>query len=194
MTSPDWERLRKELRSSVDEAIDRFIAEQNEGGEVVTVQAEDEVLDHWTYTWPDRYTEEYDQARWYRATGPSGNARVLLARTTRTVRGDDLRRWIVFAQIGGEDSKTFYPWSEFVATDEGDFAAIIPNPQRPRAVLSDGDPLPTRFARARVERTDALYGKVADGPSLRFVVSEDDADEMIRHGYWVAELRHRIQG
>ena len=191
MTSATWETLRRELREAVDGVINRFAAAE-QGGDVVMVQEEGPGPDAWTYTWPDRTTEQYDVARWYRVTGPSGKARVLLARTTRKVRGDDLLRWIVFRQIGAEDSTTFYPWTEFVASDDGEFAAVIPNPQRPRSSLADGDPVPARFAQARIERTDALYRKVVDGPSLRLVVSENDAVAMIRHGYWVAEVRHRL--
>jgi hypothetical protein len=192
---PEWDELRRELRKAVDDVLDRFVVAANqEGPDPVTVVAEGDVTDHWTYQWPSRNTEQFDYARWYRVNGSSGNVRVLLAHTTRTVRGEDLGRWIVFGQLGGEDSNTFYPWTEFVETDDGDFAAIIPNPTRPRAGLRDGDSLPARYAQARVRRTDELHHTVADGPSLRFVVSLGNAEDMIRHGYWVAELRHRLHG
>lgn len=193
MSDVDWEELRRELRETVDSVVSRF-ATEGEGGREVTVRQEDEVLDRWSYRWPDGITERYDRAKWFRVTGPSGEARVLLAHTTRKVRAEPLQRWIVFAQMGNEQSQTFYPWTEFVETGDGSYAAVIPNPSRPRAALSDGDPLPTRFAGARVERTDTLYDSVKDGPSLRLVVEEDDAEAMIRHGYWVAEIRKRFRG
>jgi hypothetical protein len=118
---------------------------------------------------------------------------VLLARTTREVWGEQLKRYIVFGQVGRETSKTFYPWTEFVETSDGDYAALIPDPARPRSPLSDGNATPGRFRLARVERTDRLYRGVKKGPTLRLVVPEEDPEAMIRHGYWVAQIRGRLR-
>jgi hypothetical protein len=86
----------------------------------------------------------------------------------------------------------WYPWTEFVQTDDGDYAATIPNPARPRAVLTERDALPKQFVGQRVERADAVFGSIRKGASLRVVVDEDDEGAMIRHGYWVADLRKRF--
>jgi hypothetical protein len=43
-----------------------------------------------------------------------------------------------------------------------------------------------------VERADAVFGSIRKGASLRVVVDEDDEGAMIRHGYWVADLRKRF--
>jgi hypothetical protein len=79
-----------------------------------------------------------------------------------------------------------------VETDTGRFGAPIPNPQRPRAILRDGEPLPPRFTGKTVARADDVFDSIREGASLRLVVDEGDEAEMVRHGHWVAELRGRI--
>ena len=92
----------------------------------------------------------------------------------------------------GDGPSSWYPWTEFVETDTGRFGAPIPNPQRPRAILKDGQPLPARFNRKTVARADEVFDSIRNGASLRLVVDEDDEAEMVRHGFWVAQLRGRI--
>ncbi len=187
--------MREAVAKAVDEVIDQLSS--GEGGEnTVSVLAQGEPLSSWSYRWMGGNREQYDHAQWFGVSGPSGDARVILGRCVRTVRSKPMKRYVVFAQVGGEDSETFYPWTEFVETDAGSYAAIIPNPARPRSALKDGEQLPARFASANVQRTDELYDAVSNGPSLRFVVPvpEEATGAMIRHGYWVAETRRRLRG
>jgi hypothetical protein len=193
MSDVDWDLLKRELQAALGGVIDRLAA-ADQGSSDVRIEALTEGVKDWMYRWPDGKEELYDTGSFYWVSGPSGRSRVLLARTVRTVRDEPRRRYVVFAQYGGPKSKTFYPWTEFVATDTADYAAIIPNPARPRAALTATDPLPARLTDRRVARTDELYRNVASGPSLRVVVSESDVEEMLKHGYWVAELRRHLRG
>lgn len=77
-------------------------------------------------------------------------------------------------------------------SDTGRFAASIPDPERPRAIVRQETSLPARFAGKSVARADNLFESIRQGASLRLVVDESDEDEMVRHGYWVARLRGRI--
>jgi hypothetical protein len=188
----DIEALRREVHRAIEEVFARHRPDANDGE--IDVRAAGEASAGWTYRWPDGRTETHERSEWFQASGPSGSVRVLLAHTHRRAWGEDRERFGVFAQLGRDTSRTFYPWVGFVATDDGSFAAPIPDPTRPRSTLKDGDPLPARFDGARVERTDALYASAGESPSLRFVVPATDTTAMIRHGYWVAELRHRVRG
>jgi hypothetical protein len=124
---------------------------------------------------------------------PGKTHRVVLGWTTRPSWGrSDRKRAVVFWQSGSQASQSYYPWTEFVETDGEGYAAPIPNPDHPRKVLTPQDPLPGRFHGAEVERSDRLFDQIANGPSLRLVVSADDEEAMIRHGYWVAILRGRF--
>jgi len=189
---PAVEQLRREIHVAIEDVFSRHRSAEQQ--EEITVQSEGGGMTDWTYRWPDGGIERYDRAEWYRVSGNSGDARVLVGHTRREAWGENRERYVVFAQLGRNTSQTFYPWTEFAATDDGSFAALIPDPRRPRASLKAGDQLPPRIADGRVERTDALYGSVKDSPSLRLVVSEGDGEAMIRHGYWVAMLRHRLRG
>lgn len=192
----DLEAIRAELHRAVDQIID---AHAGDGGrrhalpvDSVSVAAREETKD-WTYRWPGSGVESFHRTRWYEAAGEQGKQRVRVAWARRAAWGrDDRLRAIVFHQQGGVDSATYYPWTEFVETDDGRYAAIIPKPGRPRAQLRDGDPLPDRFDARVVERSDALFDSIAEGSSLRYVVDEADEAEMVRHGYWVATLRNRF--
>jgi hypothetical protein len=188
----DVETLRREIHRAIEEAFARH--RPAKGDREIGVQAAAEALADWTYRWPDGRTETHDRSEWFHVSGSGGQVRVLLAHTHRRAWGEDRERFGVFAQVGRETSRTFYPWTGFVATDDGSFAAPIPDPARPRSTLKDGDPLPPRFDSARVDRTDALYASAGESPSLRLVVPAGDSAAMIRHGYWVAELRHRVRG
>ncbi|MGW4905943.1 hypothetical protein [Streptomyces sp. NPDC004270] len=194
----DLEAIRAELHRAVDEIIDAH-AGRGDGerrhapaADSVSVTAQ-EKTGEWTYRWPGSGVEDFHRTRWYEAAGEQGKHRVRVAWARRAAWGrDDRLRAIVFHQQGGADSNTYYPWTEFVETDDGRYAAIIPKPGRPRAQLRDGDLLPDRFTDRVVERSDALFDSIAEGSSLRFVVEEADEAEMVRHGYWVATLRNRF--
>jgi hypothetical protein len=188
----DIETLRREVHRAIEDVFARHRPAAADGEVDVRVASEGPA--DWRYRWPDGRIETHDRSDWFQVSGSSGQVRVLLAHTTRRAWGQDRERFGVFAQVGRETSRTFYPWIGFVATDDGSFAAPIPDPTRPRSTLKDGDPLPLSFDRARVERTDALYASAGDSPSLRLVVPPGDTTAMIRHGYWVAELRHRVRG
>jgi hypothetical protein len=94
--------------------------------------------------------------------------------------------------VFGEAGSSLYPWTEFVETDDGRYAAGVIDPAHPRALLKDGDPIPARFKGAAVERTDRLFSGIRQGPSLRVVVTGAEEETMVRHGYWVAGLRKRV--
>jgi len=79
-----------------------------------------------------------------------------------------------------------------VETDTGRFAAPIPSPQRPRAIARDTNALPERFADKTVARSDEVFDSIHEGASLRVVVDEAYEADMVRHGYWVANLRGRV--
>jgi hypothetical protein len=147
----------------------------------------------WAYQWRGEPTPEiFVASRLYEARSLKGTARIRVARSKRHVWGRERERAIVFKHQSGPDSRTYYPWTEFVETDDGRFAAAIPNPQRPRALLKEGTDLPDHLKRACVARNDSLFGSIQSGSSLRYVVEPDDEISMIEHGYWVATLRHRI--
>jgi hypothetical protein len=193
-TQAQLDTLRQELKAVVLDAIDRVLerhAALTIAGEVL-VEHEGLAFDEWSYRWPSGGSEDFTNCHWYRVTGSSGSSRVLVGRTEREVWSEMRDRIIVFGQMGKESSKTFYPWTEFVKTKDGSFAAIIPNPERPRAPLREDDPLPSRFTNRRVERTDQLFHSVIGEPSLRVVVDETEIESMVEHGYWVAELRGRL--
>ncbi|MFD3495877.1 hypothetical protein ACFWWB_35860 [Streptomyces sp. NPDC058690] len=195
----DLETLREELHQTIDRIID---AHTSCGDTSPSITAEErdtlsvaagDATNEWTYRWPGSGTEDFHETRWYELAGERGRHRVRVAWARRAAWGrDDRLRAIVFHQQGRADSTTYYPWTEFVETDDGRYAAIIPKPGHPRAQLRDGDPIPDRFQHRTVERTDALFGSIAEGPSLRFVVDKSDEVEMVRHGYWVATLRNRF--
>lgn len=190
------EELRAELHRSIDQIIDRHL----EGGAVtrpvpaarptangVAVVAEE---DHgaFPYRWPDGNDEAFTRSRWYRVTDQGRDQRALVAWTEREAWGRVRQRAVVF----GEAGSSLYPWTEFVETDDGRFAAGVSDPNHPRALLKDGDPIPDRFGGASVERTDQLFSGIRQGPSLRLVVGASDEEDMVRHGYWVAGLRKRL--
>jgi hypothetical protein len=188
------EALRSALHDAVNRIIDRYRPEGGGGGRTDTGGQDavgvtrGEATESWPYRWPDGSQEVFPSTRWYEVNGPKGQQRVRLAWGQRPSWGkSDRRRAIVFNQLGSASSTTYYPWTEFVETDDKRFAAPIPDPERPRAIIADPSRLPGRFQGATVERSDALFESVAEGPSLRLVVVESDED-----GYWVATLRRRI--
>ena len=77
-------------------------------------------------------------------------------------------------------------------TDEGEYACRIPDPEHPQATLKAGDPLPARFKDAKILRADQVFRLLRNGPSLRLVVDGADELAMIRHSYWMANLRKKL--
>lgn len=153
-----------------------------------TVEAGD-AFGRWTYRWPDKQEEEFVSGRWYR----TGDLRLRLAWTTRWAWGSERGRAIVFQQLGSPDSTTYYPLAEFVESDEpGVFAAPMPDPERPRSLLSWGAQLPSRFGGSRVVRADEAFSSIDNGPSLRLLLAQDDETAMIRHACWVGQVRGRL--
>jgi hypothetical protein len=201
----DFEAMRADLHEAVDHIIDTY---QESARSDVTgngsrpvptadwpVIARTGSVGPWTYTWwsADEPEETYEPASAYEVRTPGRTHRVVLGRTTRSAWGRrDRGRAVVFWQSGSRASRTYYPWTEFVQTDRGGYAAPIPNPDHPRKVLTEQDPLPHQFRGADVERSDKLFDRIANGPSLRLVVDTADEETMIRHGYWVATLRGRL--
>ena len=200
----DVDAMRADLHAALDQIIDQYLAaahsEQEGPDHLPAPTAERPVITKgadigpWTYTWwgTGSEEEEYQPAREYQVITPSRTHRVVLGWTERPAWGRDRKRAVVFWQSGPPASRIFYPWSEFVETDTGRYAAPIPNPDQPRKILTHQEPLPPRFRGAEVERSDQLFDRIANGPSLRLVVDGTDEESMIRHGYWVAGLRNRL--
>lgn len=198
----DSEELRAELHRAVDAVFTRIadadlrramdgIAELIETGLIVEfLGAEGEHAD-FEYVWPDRTEEYFKRVHAYSVRSGSTSAEVIVGETQRLAWGEDRGRVVVFERITDQPSR-WYPWTEFVETDDGRFAATIPDPARPRASLKDGDPLPPQYATLNVARADRLFGSIQDGPSLRLVLNRDEEEAMIRHGHHVARLRGRV--
>ncbi len=184
--------LRTELHQTIDSILDKYTAQPPNVGDPGGLRIDSEGSNGaWTYRWPNG-VERYKSRTRYRVAGDFGETEVLVARTKREAWGRKRGRVIVFAKIGPASSPTYYPWTEFVETDTGDYAAVIPDSKSPRGTLRDGDPLPPRLDSANVQRADALFHQIRNGPSLRLVVQEEEEEAMIRHGYWVASIRGRI--
>ena len=182
----DYTALRTELHSAIDFVLNRYFAAKN-----LSITP-GEILESYVYNWP-KETEVFDSARWYEISSESDRMRMLVARKTQTDRpvwGKHRGHIAVFIQ--SESTRTPYPCAEFIETDDGNYAAIIPNPDNPRAALKDGEPLPDRFNSARVLRNDQVFQSIQTGPVLRLVVDSTDETTMVEHGYWVAHLRGRI--
>lgn len=143
------------------------------------------------YRRPDGEWETFDPAFAHVVAGTPPRE-VVVGFTRRHAWGAERRRAIVFDATGLPHAPDrWYPWAELAETDDGRFAAPIPNPSRPRAHLKDGDPLPPRIASDTVARLDSLIESVENGPSLRLVLEEDDRVGMVRHAHWAASLRGR---
>jgi hypothetical protein len=144
----------------------------------------------WSYVWPAGSAEHFESAHWYDVQTPSGSRELKLGWTNREAWGRDRRRAIVFVQSG----RSLYPLTEFVETDTGAYAAPIPDPARPRAILTDLERLPAHLSRRseRVHRTDEAFDSVRNAPSLRYEVDGDEQMAMIEHACWVGTVRHRF--
>ena len=190
------EALRAALHQAVDQIIDGYLdadaatapakkAGPPDGGiEVVAGEGHGS----FTYRWPSGGDEEFTSSRWYGVVEHGREHRVLVAWTERAAWGRMRKRAVAF----GEAGSSLYPWTEFVETDDGRYAAGVSDPAHPRALLKDGAEIPGRFHPGTVERTDQLFNGIRQGQSLRLVVKSDDELAMVRHGYWVAGLRNRI--
>jgi hypothetical protein len=182
----DIATLRTELYKAIDAVLNRYMM-VNEFS-ITLVETEQGYIYHWP-----KETEVFDLAHWYEVAGGNGKMRILVARkntTDRPVWSKFRGHIAIFAQ--SESSKTLYPCAEFIETDDGDYAAIIPNPENPRSALKDGEQLPERFSNARVLRNDQVFRSIRNGPVLRLIVKSTDEEAMVKHGYWVAQLRRRI--
>jgi len=187
------ELLRERMHAAIDRVLDEIDAESESDDppagahDLAILRGDDN--GEWHFTWPNGDTEQYHTTRWYRLSDQAGSWRALVAWTRRSAWRKDRKRAIVFGETG---SGAFYPWTEFVETDDDRYAASLPNPDRPRASLTFGQPLPARFRDLDVCRADELFDTISDGPSLRLVVREADEVTMVAHGHWVATLRGRI--
>ncbi|HEY5988070.1 MAG TPA: hypothetical protein VIV12_17110 [Streptosporangiaceae bacterium] len=188
----DLEALREELHRSIDAALDAYLGVRDGpgNGQALDLEQKDQV-ESWTHRWPNGYLEHYDTTTSYRVTGDFGEAEVLVAHCIREAWGRDRERIVVFGKPSGTSAAP-YPWTEFVQTDDGDYAAKLSDPNDPRKSLRDGDHLPPRLASANVQRNDQIFRSIRDGAALRLVVAPDDTEAMIGHAYWMASLRGRI--
>lgn len=199
----DIQLMREALHGAVDRIIDEYLVEVSPSSPaadqpVPTISAplvvRGDDMGTWTYRWPGKEEKEkFYSTRLYEVVTPHKTHRVRLAWSERQAWGRrDRKRVIVFGQVGPASSTTFYPWTEFVETDTGCYAAPIPNPEHPRRMLTSFEPLPNRFRTAQVERTDQLFDQITNGPSLRVAVDAAGEEYMVQHGYWVARLRNRL--
>ena len=188
------ESLRAALHAAIDQIIDGYV--ETVPGPAVNAEPEEEGIeviardDHgaFTYRWPGGDVEEFTTSRRYKVRD-HGQERSAVTAWTERLAWDRMRsRAVVFGARGD----SLYPWSEFVATEDGRVAAGIPDPEHPRALLKAGAAMPDGLETASVARTDELFAGVRHGPSLRLVLESDDELGMVRHGYWVAGLRKRL--
>jgi hypothetical protein len=179
------------LRQALHEAVDRIMnefdhsAEQHEDALVVP---SGEQLDDFEFLWPDGRREHMSDVRAYVVNEAGGSRKVLLARTERRAWGRQRGRAVVFRRAG----TALYPWTEFVETEDGRYAAGIPRADRPRALAMNRSELPAGMAQADIRRTDELFANVRKGPSLRIVVTREDEEAMVRHGCLVARVRNHL--
>jgi hypothetical protein len=188
------------LRAALHEAIDKIIDGYVDVGVAMASTTKADLADRgvevaggedhgsFQYRWPDGNDELFTKSRWYVLMNHGREHRALVAWTDREAWGRMRKRAVVF----GESGTSLYPWTEFVETDDGRYAAGISDPNHPRALLKHGAVMPDWFRAARVERTDLLFNGIRRGPSLRLVLELDDEIAMVRHGYWVAGLRNRL--
>jgi hypothetical protein len=187
----DLDLLRRQLHDAVDNAFDELVLGSS------SAPVEPEIIDAgpcepFEYRRPDGEWETFAPATAYVVNGTAPPRDVVVALTERRAWGAERRRAIVFDATGLPHAPDrWYPWAEFVETDDGRFAAPIPNPARPRSYLKVGESLPDRFSRATVEPLGTLIPSVRDGNSLRLVLREAERREMVRHAHWVASLRGR---
>ncbi len=186
----DISALRDDLHRLVDELIDKHlgVASADRPAELEATRVG--TLRAWSYRWPNGDTERYKATTRYQVKGDFGPAEVLVARTTRDAWGRERGRVVLFGKLDGHSS--YYPWSEFVETDSGEYAAKLTDPQQPRKSLRDKSRVPPRLAHATVRRNDELFSSIRNGPALRVVVDADDDQTMIQYAYLVASQRGHV--
>jgi hypothetical protein len=140
-----------------------------------------------TFQWPAT-PERYSTATAWRVTDGSRAWSIVAGQARRRVWGRDRRRVVVFGPAGPRSS-LLYPWAEFAETDSKKMSAVVPDPDRPRRILREGDALPSYYEGKTVARADELFGSIANGASLR-VVFDEEAD-LVRHAFYVARLKGR---
>ncbi|MEV4483627.1 hypothetical protein [Micromonospora coxensis] len=160
-----------------------------------------EIIDHepireFTYRWPGgksnyldavKYTVRHGDAEDVFAIGAEEGGRSSYQRADRG-------RIVVFHRRG-TSPMSYYPLVEFAESDlEPDlYAAIVPQPTAPRkgSIAADLDELREvpHLRNAKLERADTVFHSVQSGPSLRLLVTRDDARMMIEHARWVDRLR-----
>ncbi len=190
--------LGERLHDAVEDVLARYRDAQAvndgasaRGGTVPQLRLLDDAAGPWTYRWPNGSTERYHHSTMYELAIDDGKTRrIRVARTTRWAWNRDRGRAVIFMQVGTPDAWTHYPWAEFVETDDGLYAATVPNPVRPRALLTANDQLPEHIQDAEVRRVQECFG--GHGKTLRVVVTEEDETAMVRHGLWVAQTRRRL--
>jgi hypothetical protein len=193
----DPELLRERLHESVNSLLDEFVrdsAPPRSGGFGAAVVVEDDGRgDDFSYVWPSGVREEFELVRRYRVDDSVATRRVIVGWTDREAWGRLRRRAVVFfARNERDQPQRWYPLTQFVETDEyPTYAATIPDPDQPRALLREGDDVPETF-RENAMPAESLFKSVRAGSSLRLVVGEDDDKDMVLHGYWVARLRNRF--
>jgi hypothetical protein len=189
----------QELRSKLHREVDRLIDEAIAGLELSPKQQDSQparvrTLEPFDYRYPVIGTEHFYGAAVYSIPTSKGPVEAVLGWTERDAWSRIRLRAVVFGYNGTDlTPHRWYPWTEFVETDDGRFAATIPDPSRPRSTLSDGAALPGRFEELTVERSDVLFESIRRGPSLRLVVDQTEDAQMVSHGYWVARLRGRAR-
>lgn len=190
----DYTELRAELHRAVDSILDAYIASNTASHDDTLTITPSEVIGSFDYPWPAQPPESFTSGRWYKVSNKSESAMILVAwaKKKRLVWRKDRDCAVVFARVSADPTNLPYPCVEFTQTDKGSFAAIIPDPNHPRAVLSKKEQLPKHLAHANVAPVDELFDSIKKGPSLRLVVDQDDEIAMAGHGYWVAQLRGRI--
>ena len=190
------ESLRAALHEAIDRVIDSYLGDSALASSHIEVDATDERIEvvtgevhgPFTFRWPSGNEETFTRSQWYTVRDRDREHRALVAWTEREAWGRQRERAVIFRVSGSSR----YPLSEFAATDDGRFAAAIPDPDHPRALLKQGDPIPDSFRSDTVERTDQLFHGIRRGPSLRLVVGPEDEQRMVRHAHWVAGLRGRL--
>jgi hypothetical protein len=182
----DLTAFRNDLHRLVDELIDMHLGGAAEPADYLRSTCLGP-REGWSYRWPNGDTEHYDPATEYQVEGDLGRAEVLVGRTTREAWGRERGRVVVFGKPHGGSS--YYPWSEFVETDNGDYAAKLTDPKDPRKSLRDKNKVPPRLAHAEVRRNDELFRSIRSGPALRLVVPADGDQAMIEYAYLVASQR-----
>ncbi len=189
-------KLRERIHGAIDEALDDFFGsssrqqqERIDAGLVL----ENPKAGPFSHRWPPKNgepdIESFHRSVLFRVSAGEGRFIRLGWTSNREAWGRKRERAVAFLETPSEHR---YPLIEFVETDDRKFAAIIPDPKKPRSACTDPNDLPERFRAAIISRTDELFGGVKNGPTLRLVLAFDDEADMAGHGLWVGRLRGHI--